>query len=215
MYTRRAYLSTGALGLISLAGCTDAPISDPKTATDAETPPSGAVGRIQVVDSEESPTLPVRPRVAVAEPYVTAESTSVLRVDVENTGDEAVAVGEYRAVVFWYVHDEDGAYVLLPHSERSTTGTPPRSPPDVETTDGNDCWRLASGVAVTAEYGTVEIPAGGTLTAFAGLYTDHETSACLPTGEFDFRTTYAVDPLAEETPSTRGSWGFSLSVEPL
>ena len=213
MPTRRSVLrAAGLAGVAGLAGC--AATEDASSDKTAErTPPADAVGRVRVAGRTDQPDLPVEPRVSAVDPFVTSEATAVLRVDVDNTTSNPVTLGEYRDVVFQYDHSGSGDYVLLPHSERSTTGPPARSPPDVETTDGDDCWRLASGVLVTGEYGTVEIPADGTLTAFVGVYAAHDARSCLPTGEHAFEATYAVDPLDEETPDERDSWGFTLSVE--
>ena len=220
MPTRRTLLRVaGTAGLAGVAGCTSlaegSDDGEPTDETGTPTPLSGAVGRVRVAQRETLPEPPVEPRVSVVDPFVTSESTAVLRADVENTTSDPVTVGEYRAVVFQYAHSGNGDYVLLPHSERSTEDPPERSPADVETTDGDDCWRLASGVLVTAEYGTVEIPADGTLTAFVGVYAADEARSCLPTGEHVFESTYSAAPLDEETPNESGSWGFILGVEEL
>jgi hypothetical protein len=220
MPTRRTLLrAAGTAGLAGVAGCTslaeESDDGDPTDETATPTPPSGAVGRVRVTEREALPELPVEPRVSVVDPFVTSESTAVLRADVENTTSDPVTVGEYRAVVFQYAHSGSGECVLLPHSERSTAGPPARSPPDVETTGGADCWQLDSKLAVTAEYGTVEIPSDGTLTAFVGVYAADESRSCLPTGEHAFESTYSVDPLDEETPDESASWGFTLAVEEL
>lgn len=238
MTRRRTLLrAVGAAGLAGLAGCTglgDAPADGPtdgpadsptdtgtETPTDPETP-SEATHRVTVTGADGAPDLPVEPSVAVADPYATGESPPVLRVDVANPTDEPVSVGEYRAVVFQYVRSTDRTLVWLPHSERSTDGEPTRMQPDHDVA-GDGCWRLADDIAVTMEYGVVEIPAGGTLSAFVGLYGLPDADACLSTGDHYFETTYAVSPLSgDETDgdtatdeSSEARWGFSLSVEAL
>ena len=215
MPTRRAVLNAvGLAGVVGLAGCTGTEDASGDEPTEG-TPPADAVGRVQVAGRADRPDLPVEPRVSAVDPFVTSEATAVLRVDVDNTTSDPVTLGEYRDVVFQYAHSGSGDYVLLPHSERSTEGPPERSPVDVETAGDADCWQLASKLAVTAEYGTVEIPADGTLTAFVGVYATEGARSCLPTGEHAFESTYAVAPLDEETPDERGSWGFTLAIEEL
>lgn len=215
MPTRRSVLrAAGLAGVAGLAGCAATEEASDGGATE-RTPPADAVGRVRVAERTDQPDLSVEPRVSAVDPFVTSETTAVLRVDVDNTASDQVTLGEYRSVVFQYTHSGSDECVLLPHSERSTEGPPERSPPDVETTGGDDCWRLASKVVVTAEYGTVEIPADGTLTAFVGVYAADEARSCLPTGEHAFESTYSVDPLDEETPDESASWGFTLAVEEL
>ena len=215
MPTRRSVLNAvGLAGVAGLAGCTGTEDASGDETT-GRTPPADAVGRVRVAGRVDQPDLPVEPRVSAVDPFVTSETTAVLRVDVDNTTSNPVTLGEYRGVVFQYAHSESDDYVLLPHSERSTEAPPERSPADVETAGGADCWRLASRVVTTDEYGTVEIPADGTLTAFVGAYTVTDARSCLSTGEHAFESTYSVDPLDEETPDERDSWGFTLSVEEL
>ncbi|MFC6784722.1 hypothetical protein ACFQFH_02260 [Halobaculum halobium] len=229
MQHRRALLrAAGGLGLAGLAGCaglangtTDRPLPDGGNDTrpsDREYPPD-ATHRSRIAAQDPAPELPVRPRVGLANPYVTDGSPIVARLDVVNETDEAVVVGEYRPVVFQYVRSADGTLVWYPHSERSIDGEPDRSVPDLTLAD-DGCWRLASGIAQTMEYGTVEIPAGGMLTAFVGLYVTHDAasagggSGCFPTGSFRFEASYATHPdgVASDTgPAAR--WGFDLVVE--
>jgi len=247
--TRRSLLRTaGLVGTVGLAGCTafgdgpaggptdgpaDSPTDTPtRTPTDGGTP-SDATHRIEVTGTDDAHDLPVEPSVAVVEPYATGSSPPVLRVDVANPTDDPVSIGEYRAVVFQYVHSDDETLLWLPHSERSTDGEPARSLPDYEVA-GDGCWRLTDGIAVTMEYGVVEVPAGGTLTAFVGLYGDSEADDCLAPGTHRFETTYTVSPLSieketetdESTPTEtdratetdeppQAKWGFSLTVEEL
>jgi hypothetical protein len=215
MPNQRTVLSAvGLAGVVGLAGCTGTEDASDDETTE-RTPPADAVGRVRVAGRTDQPDLPVEPHVSAVDPFVTSETTAVLRVDVDNTASDQVTLGEYRSVVFQYVHSESGDYVLLPHSERSTEGPPERSPADVETAGGADCWQLDSKLAVTAEYGTVEIPADGTLTAFVGVYAADEARSCLPTGEHAFESTYSVDPLDEETSDESASWGVTLAVEEL
>lgn len=226
MSTRRDLLRlAGLAGFAGAAGCTaiagDQPFAPPgddggdeSRPSDNDSPP-GATHRVSVVASDGDPDIPVRPGVALADPYATSGSPPVLRVDVDNPTDDPVVVGEYRPVVFQYVSDDDGTLVLLPHSDRSTDGEPDRSLPDHETT-GEGCWKLVDHPAVTMEYGTVEIPEDGTLTAFVGLYATPDAGGCLPPGEHRFEATYAhfADGRFGD-PSGTERWGFSLAAERL
>jgi hypothetical protein len=224
MQTRRTFVrGAGLVGLAALAGCTaiadggSTPPDDPGTSgpgtepTELEVPPD-ATHRVTVASVDDAPDLPVRPRVSLADPFLTSGSPPALRIDVENPTDEAVTVGEYRAVVFQYVHSADRGYLLLPLSERSTEGDPDRVRGDYEVTD-EGCFQLTEPIAVTMEYGTVEIPAGGTLTAYVGLYVAPDADDCPPVGEHRFEANYSVAPLADDGDDER--WGFSLSVEAL
>lgn len=231
MVSRRTLLSSVGLsslaGIASLAGCTaianDVPggNGEPSADTgDGGAPselahPPDATHRAAVVGSDGPPDLPVRPAVAFANPYVTSGSSPVVRVTVENPTDEPIVVGEYRAVVFQYVTSEGGEYVWLPHSERSTDGDPDRTRPayDVQTAD---CRRLASHPAQTLEYGTVEIPADGSLRAYVGLYATPEADRCVPLDDRRFETVYAYLP--DGIGSDGGEqdrWGFTVRVERL
>lgn len=230
--TRRSVLrAAGIAGIAGLAGCTagsnDLPVADGgndngtdgdgtgSQPSDLEHPPD-ATHQARIVSQDPAPELPVAPRVSLADPYVTGGSPPVLRVDVDNTTDAPVVLGEYRDVVFQYVYGgaEDGL-ILLPHSERSTEGEPDRTTPEYEVED-EGCWRLTSGVAVTEEYGTVEVPAGGTLTAFVGMYGLPGAEGCLPTGEHRFEATYSYYPEGIGGDGReQADWGFTLSLEPL
>lgn len=229
MSTRRVLLHVaGLVGVATLAGCT-AIANDggplPDGGADGDDPggsdpsdrehPADATHRVVVAGQDDAPDLPVRPSVSLADPHVTEGSPPVLRVTVENRTDEPVVVGEYRAVVFQYVYSDDDAYVFLPHSDRSTEGEPDRTTPDYEV-DGDGCWRLDSPPAVTQEYGTVEIPPGGTLTAFVGLYATPDAADCTPLGDRRFETSYSYLPDGLGGDDRRsGRWGFSITVEEL
>ena len=242
MHTRRALLRLGGLvglaGATGLAGCTaaadDTPLPDGgdggsgtdggsgegpggSKPSDREYPPT-ATHEATVLGQDEAPEgLPIAPRVSLANPYVTDGQPIVVRVDVDNTGDEPVAVGEYRPVVFQYVTSADGALLWYPHSERSTDGDPDRATPEIDLAD-EGCWRLPGPIAQTMEYGTVEIPANGTLTAYVGLYATADApepdGGCFPTGEFRFDTSYTVfaDGVGGDDNPT-ASWGFDLGIE--
>lgn len=224
--TRRSVLrAAGIAGIVGLAGCTtggnDLPVADGgdngdgtgSQPSDSEHPPD-ATHEARIVAQDGAPDLPVAPRVSLADPYVTGGSPPVLRVDVDNTTDRPVVLGEYRDVVFQYVGGDEDT-ILLPHSERSTSGEPDRATPDYGV-EGEGCWRLTDRIAVTEEYGTVEVPAGGTLTAFVGLYTLPDAANCQPAGERRFEATYSYYPdgLGGDE-GEEAEWGFTLLVEPI
>lgn len=240
MDSRRALLRgiclAGAAGPAGLAGCTGAPNGDTDDDsgdgtddgngtgdTDGSSPtdrerPADATHAASIASRDGDTTLPVSTEVAFVDPYVTAGSPAVLRVDVENPTDEAVTIGEYREVVFQYVVSEDETLIWLPHSERSTEGDPDRSTPSVDIAS-EGCWRLDSYPVVTEEYGTVAVPADGTLTAFVGLYATPDAPAsatCFPTGDSRFEAIYTVFPegIGGEG-EERTEWGFDVSVESL
>lgn len=231
MSTRRSLLrAAGLAGVAALAGCTAIANDDtalPDGGSDGDGPggsqpsdldhPPDATHIARITAQDDAPDLPVRPSVSLADPYVTQGSPPVVRVTVENPTDEPVAIGEYRPVVFQYVPSDDDAYVFLPHSERSTAGEPDRATPDYEV-EGDGCWRLTSGIGQTLEYGTVEIPAKGTLTAFVGLYATRDAGRCAPPGERRFEASYNYfeNGVPSDGDDTRSeSWGFSLTVEEL
>ncbi|WP_255195304.1 hypothetical protein [Halorarius litoreus] len=232
MSTRRSLLrAAGVAGVVALAGCTAIANDDsdplPDGGSDGDGPggsqpsdlehPPDATHIARITGQDDAPDLPIRPRVSLADPYVTQGSPPVVRVDVENPTDDPVVVGEYRGVVFQYVGSDDRTYVFLPHSERSTEGDPDRTRPEYDV-EGDGCWRLTSGIAVTQEYGTVEVPANGTLTAYVGLYASEDAGRCTPLGERRFETVYNYfeDGVPGGEDTTRNDrWGFSLSVEEL
>jgi hypothetical protein len=224
MQTRRDLLRVASIGgVFVLAGCTaiaddstppnDSTSSDPGSEPTELKVPRDATHRAKINSIDAAPDLPVRPQVSLADPFLTSGSPPALRIDVENLTDEAVTVGEYRAVVFQYVSSNDGAYLLLPVSDRSTEGTPDRVRGDYAVTE-QDCFQLADPIAVTTEYGTIEIPAGGTLTAFVELYVGSTADGCPPVGDYRFETTYSVAPLTDDA-GAPSEWGFTLSVEEL
>ncbi|WP_277556134.1 hypothetical protein [Halobaculum limi] len=225
MHTRRALLSgTAVATLACLAGCTGSfgsstpdPLPDGGDGNGSQPSdreyPVDTTHQVAIASTDEAPSLPVSPRVSLADPYVTSGTTAVLRVDVDNTTDQPVVVGEYRDVVFQYATSGDGTYLLYPHSDRSVDGEPDRAPAGVERT-GDDCWQLASYPVVTDEYGTVEIPANGTLTAYVGLYATPDADACTPTGSYRFEQPFTVFPsgIGGED-EERATWGFDLRIE--
>jgi hypothetical protein len=142
----------------------------------------------------------------VVEPTATADHPPGFRVGLVNDGDEAVRVGEGRAVRFAFVADATGGLVLLPA--------------DGEYDAEPGCWRLAEPVAVTEEYRVLTIQPGETLASRVDLYAlpGDDPDACLPVGEYRFESAFATttDPggVPGETSADRtATWGFSVLLE--
>lgn len=202
MRNRRSFL--GALSLLPLAGCLTAPSANgplPGGNGDGSgsTRPSGTGGPgLRLVSTDDQPDGPLEIAVEVTRDTATEEHPPGLRVSVTNTGDEPVAVGEARAVVFQYRQSADDLLMLLPA--------------DYDAPAEPDCWRLTDGIAVTQEYQVAGIDPGESLTADLSLYASPQSEAgtCLPVGEFRFASTYSVDP---EDDGAQFTWGFSVGLE--
>ena len=167
------------------------------------TRPAGTGGPgLAIVGTDDAPDLAVRPSVGIVEDTATAEHPPQVRVTVTNESDRTVRVGEGRAIVFAYVHDESRELVWLP------VGSDYPAEPD--------CWRLQEPIAVTQEYRVETLEPGASVEQVVGLYgsASGETDACLPVGEFRFTTTYSVTG-DDEAPDEgeRAEWGFSVSLE--
>ncbi|MFC5970110.1 hypothetical protein ACFPYI_02085 [Halomarina salina] len=151
---------------------------------------------------------PVEHAVELVREAATEEAPPGLRVSVTNTGEDPLAVGESRAVVFAYRHDTEKHLLLLP------------SDADREYPAEAGCWRLTDGIAVTQEYRTTTLAPGETTTQALDLYGAVGEDACLPVGEYRFETSYQVRPATEgaatsattEDPTTY-SWGFTVLLE--
>ncbi len=215
--TRRDLLRTAGLSVTALvAGClsngtpagspTDSPTDDlpgdSPTDDSGDTRPSGTGGPgVSIVNTDETPDLPVRPEIEVVTEAATDETPPQLRVTVTNEADETLSIGEGRDVVFAYVADEDGHLQLLPAGEEYPAEA--------------GCWRLTEGIAVTEEYRTTELGPGESTSQLLDLYALPGEDACLPVGNFRFTSTYSVargpDRLATEGESAE--WGFTLSLE--
>lgn len=222
--TRRAALAlSGAVFAGAFAGCTGAAPTDGGEDTPTDTPTntptdgglpgsngtdSGAGGTrpegtggpgVTIVAVDDVPDLPVRPSVELVRDTATADHPPQLRTTLTNTTDEAVRVGEGRAVHFEYVIDDAQQLILLPPGDDY-----PAEP---------DCWRLSEGIAVTEEYRTFEIAPDEPSTRVVDLYgraTDE--NSCLPVGEYRFETTIAVVSEGGESQQS-ARWGFSVLLE--
>lgn len=148
---------------------------------------------------DDQPSAPLAIDVAVSREAATENHPPGLRVSVTNSRDDAVTVGEARAVVFAYQSSVDGALMLLPAG-----GDYPADP---------DCWRLTDGIAVSEEYRTRSLAPGETMAAALSLYatTAVEADACLPVGEYRFESQFALNP--GKSDERRFEWGFSVVLE--
>lgn len=163
------------------------------------TRPEGTGGPgVSIVAVDDDPALPVEPTVEVVREAATTDHPPRLRVTLANAGDEAVRVGEGRAVHFEYVADASGALVLLP-----ADGSYPAEP---------DCWRLTDRIATTEEYRTFELGPGASSERLVDLYATPGEDACLPVGEHRFETTISVVGDDAE-PESSATWGFAVVLE--
>lgn len=216
VHSRRRLLHTlagfGSVATIGLAGCTGDGSGDtdggtdgtdaPPTSTDdgsEDTRPAGTGGPgVTVAAVDDSSDLAVDPAVEIVREAATEDHPPRLRTTLSNTGDDAIRVGEGRAVHFEYVTDESGALIFLPGE-----GEYPAE---------SDCWRLTEGVAVTEEYRTFEIESGGSSSRPVDLYATPDGDACLPVGEYRFETTLSIVSTDGEQESS-DRWGFSVLLE--
>ena len=192
--TRRQCVGGIGFGVISgLAGCTDDILGG--------TRPSGTGGPgVSIVSTDERPDFPISPAVELVRDAATPEHPPRLRTTLTNTGDEAVSVGEGRAVHFEYVTDDSGALVFLPgESDREYPAEP-------------DCWRLTENIATTEEYRTFEIAPDDSSSRSVDLYATPDVDGCLPVGEYRFETTISIVSNDGEPESTT-EWGFSVTLE--
>ena len=215
-HTRRHYLRSisgvSSVLIAGLAGCTGS--SDPNDSPN-ETPPSGTDGTngsggtrpegtggpgVSLVSTDDDPDLPVQPGVEIVRETATEDHPPRIRTTLENTGDEAVSVGEGRAVHFEYVTDDSGLLTLLPGEG------------DGEYPAEADCWRLTEGIATTEEYRTFAIEADGSSSRLVDLYATPDADGCLPVGEYRFESTIAIVGDDAE-PESFATWGFSILLE--
>lgn len=219
---RRQLLRLGAAALpVALAGCTstggpgdDATDSPTRTPTPSPSPsltpsptPTPAGTPVEVVSTADAPDVPVEYDATMAEPLATDEHPARLRVRIRNPTDSAVVLGEERAVQFHHVTSDDGALYLLPADSRAEAFADP------------GCWRLTDHVTVAEYYGTIEIPAGGSVDAESYVLgsADLPEGACLPTGEHRVRTSGRAAGDTEgildgDDSATDFDWGFTLRV---
>jgi len=214
--TRRRYLQYAGVAALpaGLAGCIgtvpetnntdnetdDLPDNRTANGTDGnETRPEGTGGPgVTIAATDDDPELPIQPAVEVVREAATTEHPPRLQTTLTNTSDEAVSVGEGRAVHFEYVTADGGLLTLLP--------------PGGDYPAEADCWRLSDGIATTEEYRTFEIAAGESSSRPVDLYATTDADGCLPVGEFRFETTISLtgdDANAESS----ASWGFSILLE--
>ena len=160
-----------------------------------------------MVTTADGPDAPVEYEATMAEPLATEEHPARLRVTIRNPTDSELVLGEERDVQFHHVTSEDGALYLLPAGGRLDEFADP------------GCWRLTEGVAVAEYYGTVAVPAGGSITAESSVLGsfDLPEGTCLPSGEHRVTTSGRVAGDAEAVVGGAGDatdfeWGFTLRV---
>ncbi|MDS0300854.1 hypothetical protein NDI76_19065 [Halogeometricum sp. S1BR25-6] len=184
------------------------------TDAETETPPGEGTGNetggtrpegtggpgINIASTDDAPDAPVRPSVEVIEDTATEEHPPMLRATVTNESDQAVTLGEGRAIVFAYQYDTEEHLMLLPADE------------DYPAEAG--CWRLTDGIAVTEEYRTVTLEPGESTSQDLGLYgAPTQEDVCLPVGEYRFESTFSVMDEAGGEEQSSFTWGFGVLLE--
>lgn len=168
------------------------------------TRPAGTGGPgIIIADTDDAPDLPLTPAVAVTRDVATEEHPPQLEVTLTNDSDDALQIGEGRAVVFAYVQSDTEQLTLLPADS------------DYDAEAG--CWRLTSPIAVTQEYRMLTMQPGESVSQLVDVYGTAGKDGCLPIGEHRFETTYTVargeDGLANGEETTEANWGFTVLME--
>lgn len=155
----------------------------------------------------DQPDAPVEYEASMAEPLATDEHPARVRVRIRNPTDSEVVLGEERAVQFHHITSDDDALYLLPVGSRAETFAEP------------GCWRLTEPVAIAQYYGTISIPAGGSVSGESHVLGSADISGdvCLPRGEHRLRTRGRAAPTAADIfegsdDATDYQWGFTLRV---
>lgn len=215
MRRRRLLRGFAAALPVGLAGCLGealpgesddgTPTPEPTSTPTPEGPPPGDT-LVEVAALEDQPSVPVAYDVTMAEPLATDEHPARVRVELSNTGDTDLVLGERRGVQGYHATSADGALYLFPVGDGRTSEL-------VEP----GCWRLTDHVAVTTEYGTVEVPAGESLTAESFVYGAVDAPGdCLTGGEHRVgvggRVAESSAGVIGNDDATEFSWGFTLRV---
>jgi len=111
--------------------------------------------------------------------------------------------------------DEDIDLPIRPSVEVVRDTATSEHPPRLRTTLANtsdETLRVGEGIAITEEYQTFEIEAGGSSGRLVDLYATPDADGCLPVGEHRFKTTIAI--VSEDAePESSAEWGFSVLLE--
>lgn len=214
--TRRRYLhglGAGSALLVGSAGCLGRAPGDDGSNDDGGldgndgssddgadgTRPKGTGGPgVSIRSVDDLGDFPVSVEVEIITEAATESSPPQLRTSLTNTTEETVVVGEGRAAHLEYVSDDARALVFLPSADEF-----PAEP---------GCWRLTDDVLTTDEYRTFELKPGATSERVVGLYATVGEDACLPVGEYQFRTPISIgEPGSGDGPS--GEWGLTIVLE--
>ncbi|WP_193308690.1 hypothetical protein [Halorubrum halophilum] len=142
--------------------------------------------------------FPVSVAVAVVNEAATESSPPRIRTTLTNTSEEPVTVGEGRAAHLEYVYDDTRALVWLPAADAF-----PAEP---------GCWRLTDSVVTTEEYRTFDLEPGATSERSVDLYATPGEDACLPVGEYRFRTPVSIGG-PDSADGSSGEWGLTVVLE--
>ncbi|WP_435197275.1 hypothetical protein [Natronomonas sp. EA1] len=135
-------------------------------------------------------------------PWVTAEDTARLTVELENEADDPREIGPVVGDPVFPVN-RDG--ILL----WDETGTTEPQPPDCIGTDGKADRPVGYSGGMRPP---VELDAGETVTRTVIIADDANTTGCIPGGRYRFELSGVIRPLSDESPESEYEWGFTLDV---
>lgn len=156
------------------------------------------LARIEIVDTDEPPELPVVPTVSVVNEDATEARPASIAVSWKNEGTESIHVAEKRSIVFRTARSADETAHLLGGDRE-----------DAVSFDG--CWYLSGEVGGDAAYRNVELDSGDAHEGESNLYA--ATAECLTTGEYRFQTDVTIWQSDESEEEGRSEeWGFVLDI---
>lgn len=156
------------------------------------------LARVETIDADEPPELPVVPAISVVNEKATESTPATISVSWQNEGAESVRLAEQRSAVFRTARSDDETAYLL-GGDRG----------DVVAFDG--CWYLSGAIGGDAAYRSVKLDPGETYEGQSSLYA--ATDDCLTATEYRFQTDVTVwRPDESEEDGRSEEWGFVLDV---
>lgn len=196
---RRRLLALGGSIPVVVSGCVSTP--------GGGNGQGGNGAAVDITARMAQPAVPVDYDAAMVDSVATSERPARLRVTLTNPTEQAVVVGEERAVKFHHIESTDTTLYLHPASNEPWDG--PVEP---------GCWQLTDFVAVPEYYGTIALDAGETVEAESFVYghPDLPTGTCLPVGEHRVRMTGVAGDeeavITDNATATEFEWGFTLRI---
>lgn len=199
---RRAILGVAVTtSAVAICGCSSTGSSDAD-------PPEDAERKIAIEESSSVPEgAPVDPSIAVADPWVTSESTATLEATVENTGDETRHCPPPYYKGSSGTESEDGIllYNLQAADSPPTDYVPPCFPgaPEGGYVDHNGehvYWTLEG-------YLGPKLAPGESATDTILLADDPTTNSCIPAGSYEFQSGF------DDGDDGAFNWSFTVTVE--